>query len=225
MKGQSQPPLVFLLPLLVFPPEEQFSGCVLRIPRVLQKDLPEPTHLQTQQPCLYILHVGFHLKFHFEKGFYCLNMEEHCSRFAQVWSNCYNTGQPLMKGWYQHWSWYGIKTIASGNKGPQSEMQVLRLLAKRKESESLRVITFSGHFFVHSCFRVINSCFNVSICSSQTPKFSRFKTKYPHGSSSDPTCHGYEYLVGLKMSPDVAYERLAQWFKEQNHMGQKSYKP
>lgn len=115
MKGQSQPPLAFLLPLLVFPPEEQFLGCVLRIPRVLQKNLPEPTHLQTQQPCLCILHVGFHLKFHFEKRFYCSNMEVHCSRFAQVWSNCYNKGQPLMKGenmilvWYQHYCRWGAE--------------------------------------------------------------------------------------------------------------------
>lgn len=97
-----------------------------------------------------------------------------------------------------------------GSRGSQSEMQILRPLAKPKESESLRVITFSGHFYVHSCFRVINSCFNVSICSSQTPKYSHSKTKYPHGSSSDLTCLGCVYLVGLKMSPDAAYERLAQ---------------
>lgn len=68
-RAKAHLPVSSIHPLLVFPPEEGFSGCILRIPRALQKGLLEPAHPQTQQLCFCILHLGFHLRFHLKTDF------------------------------------------------------------------------------------------------------------------------------------------------------------
>ena len=78
--------------LLVFPPEERFLGCALRIPRAPQKGLS----LSSAALLSYSTHGVPFTSSYWKSILLLKHIENTCSRFTQVQSRCYNNGQPFM---------------------------------------------------------------------------------------------------------------------------------